>query len=171
MLTKIQEEHEKTVLDGAYYEYQKKLNSYSFFKIHDRATAEDLVQDTFMKTWSYLVKGGKVDVMKAFLYHILNQLIVDHYRKRKTVSLDAMLEKGYEPAAEGPLRVFNIYDGKAALLLIKLLPDRYRTVMAMRFVQELSLKEISLITGRSRNTVAVQVHRGLGKLRLLYKHP
>lgn len=38
----------------------------------------------------------------------------------------------------------------------------------MRFVQDLSLTEISLITGQSKNTVAVQVHRGLKKLRTLY---
>lgn len=43
------------------------------------------------------MKGGKIDAMKAFLYHILNNLIVDEYRKRKTVSLDLLLEKGFDP--------------------------------------------------------------------------
>lgn len=32
--------------------------------------------------------------MKAFPYHVLNNLIVDEYRKRKTASLDDLLEKG-----------------------------------------------------------------------------
>jgi len=137
--------------------------------VRNRAMSEDLVQDTFIKTWGYLVKGGKVVVMKAFLYHILNNLIVDEYRKHKTVSLDVLLEKGFEPKtlhSGSPRRLFNILDGKAALLLIQRLPKKYQTVLRMRYVQDLSLKEISLITGQSKNTVAVQIHRGLERLKV-----
>lgn len=59
-------------------------------------------------------------------------------------------------------------DGKRALLLISRLPEKYREVIRMRYVQDLSLKEISLITGKSKNTIAVQMHRGLEKLKKLY---
>ena len=38
----------------------------------------------------------------------------------------------------------------------------------MRYVRDMSLQEISLLTGQSKNAVAVQVHRGLEKLKLLY---
>jgi RNA polymerase sigma-70 factor (ECF subfamily) len=131
---------------------------------------EDLVQDTFMKTWSYLVKGGKIDVMKAFLYHVLNNLIVDEYRKKKTFSLDVLLEKGFEPGKDHTERLIDILDSKSAVLLIQQLPERYRKVMRMRHVQDLTLAEMSLITGQSKNTLAVQLHRGLEKLKLLYHH-
>lgn len=130
--------------------------------------SDDLVQDTFMKTWSYPLKGGKIDVMKAFLYHVLNHLIVDEYRKNKTLSLDALLEKGFEPSVDNSKRLVNVLDGKNALLLIQRLPPKYQKVMRMRYVQDLSLKEMSLITGQSKNTMAVQVHRGLQKLKILY---
>jgi RNA polymerase sigma-70 factor (ECF subfamily) len=106
--------------------------------------------------------------MKAFLYHILNNLIVDEYRKHKTASLDVLLEKGFEPSAAGSGRLPNVLDGKSALLLIARLPLTYQKVMRMRYVQDLSLKEMSLITGRSQNSLAVQAHRGLEKLKLLY---
>jgi RNA polymerase sigma-70 factor (ECF subfamily) len=109
--------------------------------------------------------------MKAFLYHILNNLIVDEYRKHKTVSLDVLLEKGFEPKAlhsGSPRRLFNFLDGKAALILIQRLPEKYQMVLRMRYVQDLSLKEISLITGQSKNTIAVQIHRGLERLKELY---
>ena len=43
--------------------------------------------------------------------------------------------------------------------------------MRLRYAKDLSLKEISLITGQSRNTTAVQVHRGLEKLKFLYNNP
>lgn len=152
----------------AHHDYGEKLNAHAFFKVRDHAIGEDLVQETFKKTWSYLVKGGKIELMKAFLYHILNNLIVDEYRKHKTTSLDVLLDKGYEPSTGLSGRLFNILDGKAAILLIQHLPEKYQKVIRMRYIQDLSLKEISLITGQSKNAVAVQVHRALEKLKMLY---
>ena len=157
------------LLAAAYCDYGKMLKSHAFFKINDRTTSEDLVQATFMSTWVYLVRKGNIDTMKAFLYHTLNGLIVDEYRKHKTVSLDAMRENGFEPCGSRPDRFLNFLDGKAAFVLINLLPEKYKNVMKMKFVRDLSLKEISIITGQSKNAIAVQIHRGIGKLKLLYE--
>lgn len=170
MMTPQQAIIRKALLTQAHHDYAKGMNTYSFFKVRDRAMSADMVQSAFIKTWSYLVREGKIDLMKAFLYHILNQLIIDEYRKRKMSSLDALLEKGYEPGTDRSKRVFDILDGKAALLLIRHLPPKYRNVMRMRYAQDLTIKEISLITGQTRNAVAVQAHRGLEKLRLLFHH-
>jgi len=170
-MTPKQETQRQGVFATAHRDFSKGLNSHAFFKVHDHTLGEDLVQDTFLKTWSYLVKGGKIDVMKAFLYHILNNLIIDEYRKHKTTSLDILIEKGFEPSDNDSEHYFNTLDGKATLLLIQRLPATYQKVMRMKFVQDLSLKEMSLITGQTKNTMAVQVHRGLAKLRLLYNHP
>ncbi len=168
MTTPEQTSERRVILTEAHHEFQKGLHSHAFFKINDRAISEDLVQGTFMKTWKFLVRGGKIDVMKAFLYHILNHLIVDQYRKHKTTSLDILVEKGFEPSAGDSDRFFNILDGKKALIFIQRLPLIYQKVMRMRYVQDLSLTEISLITGQSKNTIAVRIHRGLAKLKQLY---
>lgn len=159
----------QTMLTAAHGDYSKGLSIRAFLRINDRATSEDLVQDTFLKTWRYLVKGGKINMMKAFLYHILNNLIVDEYRKHKTTSLDVLIEKGFEPSSDESEHVFNISDGKIATILIARLPLKYQKVMRMRYVQLLSLEEMSLITGQSRNTMAVQTHRGLSKLKILFE--
>jgi len=168
MMTPKQKIKREGVLTVAHHDHERGMNSYAFFKTHNHATGQDLVQDTFIKTWAYLVRGGKIDLMKPFLYHILNQLIIDEYRKRKTSSLDVLIEKGFEPSFDHSERIFNVFDGKAALLLIQYLPAKYEKVMRMRYAQDLSLKEISLITGQSRNAVAVQAHRGLIKLKKMY---
>jgi RNA polymerase sigma factor (sigma-70 family) len=166
-----QETRLQTKMTVAHHDYEKGLNARAFFKVHNHSIGEDLVQDTFMKTWSYLVKGGKIELMKAFLYHVLNDLIVDEYRKNKhkSVSLDALIDNGFEPSVDDSKRLFNVLDGKKALALIKHLPEKYQKVMRMRYIQSLSIKEMSLITGQSRNAIAVQAYRGLEKLKLLYK--
>ena len=166
-----QEEEIRAILTQAHQDHEKSLKRYSFLKVNDRALSEDLVQETFLKTWKYLVKGGKVELMKAFLSHVLNDLIVDEYRKHKPVSLDILLAKGYEPRAINAENNFNIMDGKTATLLIQELPEKYQKVMHMRYVRDLSIKEIALITEQSKNATAVQLHRGLEKLKLLYDPP
>jgi len=146
------------------------MTSYSFLKVHNHATSDDLVQDAFIKTGGYLVKGEDIVIMRAFLYHTLNYLIIDEYRKRKTTSLEVLRENGYEPSIDLSEKIFNTFDGKTALLLIQRLPIKYQQIMRMRYTQNLSLEEISLLTKQSRNSVAVQAHRGLAKLKVLYNH-
>lgn len=168
-MTPIQEKKFNTMLTLADHDFKKALNSFAFFKLHSKEISEELVQDTFIKTWNYLVKGGKIVLMKAFLFHILNDLIVDQYRKHKTISLNAILEKGFEPnTSNNNERLFNIIDGKALFLLIRCLPEKYRKIMDMKYIQFLSINEMSLITGQTKNTVTVQASRGLEKLKLLY---
>lgn len=168
-MTTKKEAEGKSALIQAYQDYAGGMGTYTFFKIHNRATSDDVVQDAFLRTWKYLVKGGKIVTMKAFLYHVLNGLIVDEYRKQKTTSLDALMEKGFEPGIDYTERTFRLFDGKMALLLIQHLPEKYQKVLRMRYIQNLSLEEISLITKQTRNTTAVQLHRGIRKLRKLCK--
>jgi RNA polymerase sigma-70 factor (ECF subfamily) len=167
-MTPEEEIQRQGLLSTAHHDFAKGLASHAFFKLHNHAMSDDLVQDTFMKTWKFLAKEGKIDVMKSFLYHILNNLIVDEYRKRKNASLDVLLEKGFEPGTDNREKMIDMLDGKAALLLIARLPEKYKKVMRMRYVQDLTLKEMALVTGESKNTMAVQLHRGLAKLKLLY---
>lgn len=167
-MTPKQELKQKAILTVAHEDYGKKLNSYAFLRLNNRVTSEDLVQDTFRKTWSYLLRGGRVDIMKSFLYHILKDLIIDEYRKRKTVSLDALMEKGFEASQDNSQELMNVLDGKRAIILISQLPKKYQKIMRMRYVQDLSLKEMSLISGELKATLAVQLHRGLLKLKELY---
>lgn len=156
-------------LNVAYHDYNKMLNAHAFLKVQSHELGEDLVQKTFVKMWLYLVKQGKVDQMKAFLFHILKNLIIDEYRKPKTLSLDALREKGYEPSVNDTKKLINIIDGKAALLLIQKLPLKYQVLMDMRYGKDLSIKEIAADKQERANTVTVKLQRGLQKLKLLYK--
>ncbi|MDO8620248.1 MAG: RNA polymerase sigma factor [bacterium] len=167
-MTRTQEMERQDILTLAHHDFEKRLTTHAYFKVNDHKMSEDLVQDTFLKTWNYLARGGKIEVMKAFLYHILNHLIVDQYRKHKTYSLDTLVEKGFEPSTGEHARLVNLLDGKAALLLIAQLPPAYQKVLRMRYMQDLSLQEMSRLTGQTKNALAVQVHRGLGKLKILH---
>jgi len=163
-----QQTMQQDLLTAAYRDYQLGLGQHSLFKVNNRALSEDLVQDTFLKTWKYLVRGGKIDVMKAFLYHVLNALIIDEYRKHKTVSLDVLVENGFEPKEDGAEQIINKLDSKNAIFMIARLPIKYQQVMRMKYVQNLSLKEMAQAVGQSKNTLAVQINRGVQMLKKIY---
>jgi RNA polymerase sigma factor (sigma-70 family) len=158
------------VLTKAYKDYAGKLKKYAFFKLSNPVLGQELVQDTFLKTWKYLLRGGRIKTMQAFLYRILNDLIVDEYRKHKTVSLDALNEQGFEPAINEVPKLINKLDGKKALHLIRKLPQKYQKILTMRFVHDMTLKEISEVNGQSENTNSVQIRRGIKMIKVLSKN-
>jgi len=154
---------------SAYGEYEEILLRHALFKVGSAELASDLVQTTFLKTWEYLVKSGKIVLMKAFLFHVLNRLIIDEYRKKKTLSLDVLTEEGFEIGTDDSDRLFNTIDGKSAALLIPLLSEKYRLIVSMYFLDGMSLAEIAVATKQSKNTATVQIHRAIKKLKTLFK--
>jgi RNA polymerase sigma-70 factor (ECF subfamily) len=157
-------------MSDAYTDHGKGLSRHSLFKLNNQQLSEDLVQDTYLKTWSYLVRGGKIDIMRSFLYHTLNCLIIDEYRKRGTSSLDALVEKGFEPGEDKTETLINQLDGGIALTLLDKLPEKYKAILTLRYIKLLSLEEMSALTGQTKNALSVQIHRGLTKLKTLYTH-
>ncbi len=159
----------QNVLTDAHTEFEKGLLKHARFRIFDGEACDDLVQDTFLKTWVYLVKEGKINLMKPFLYHVLNCLIIDKYRKKKSESLDGLLKNGFELEENELERTINLIDGQAAISLIETLPKAYQKIMSLRYIDDFSLTEIARETGLTKNLVAVKTHRGMEKLREIYK--
>ena len=163
---------EQTFLD-AFRSEQDALFRHAFFRLSDRDRAADLTQDAFMKTWDYIRGGGDIRDMRRFLFRVLNNLIIDEYRRSKTESLDKKLEAN--PAleaefAEGSLAEFEEGMDEESLLTkvkdaMEELPDEYKTALTMRFIDGFSPKEIARMIGATENVVSVRIHRGIGKLK------
>jgi len=61
-------------------------------RLKDRDRALELVQECFMKVWDYAQKGSEIRELRPFLYRTLRHLIIDEYRRKKSVSLEAMVD-------------------------------------------------------------------------------
>ena len=167
----IKEGHEERFLE-AFEEYNDALFRHAFLRISDRERAVDVVHDTYTKVWSYVRAGHTVDSFKPFLYKVLNNLIIDEYRKTKESSLDALLaidgvdEGSFDDLTSNTIEsLAAILDGKQAFELVHDLPDTYKEVLLLKFVDELGPKEISELIEESENVVSVRLHRALRLLR------
>ena len=163
--------HEERFLK-AFEEYSDALFRHASLRISDRERSVDLVHDTFTKVWSYVRNGHEIEQYRPFLYKVLNNLIIDEYRKQREQSLDALLAQ--EGITEGSFPELTEHsaealaatiDGKQAFALVATLPDVYREVLVLRFVDGLGPKEISALVEESENVVSVRIHRGLKILR------
>ena len=152
------------------------LFRHASMRLKDRERAIELTQECFMKVWQFAQKGGEIRELRPFLYRTLRHLIIDEYRKKKSFSLDAIIENDEGGTVEALLprdetntleAALDRHEGTRAILGLQKLPDLYREVIAMRYVDDLSLKEIAVLIEESENVVSVRLHRGLRKLREL----
>ena len=156
--------HEEQFLK-AYDEYADAIFRHCFFRVgKDRDRAHDLTQDVFMKTWQYMAKGNEVENIRALLYRIANNAIIDWYRKKKESSLDVLLEVGFEPSQEKTERMIDTLDGERLLVFLDALEEPYQTAVRMRYMDELGPKEIAEIIEETENVISVRIHRGIKKL-------
>jgi RNA polymerase sigma-70 factor, ECF subfamily len=162
----------RKTFDQAYEEHSEALFRYSFYKTSDREKAKDIVQDTFVRYWEYVVAGGEVLRIKPFLYRIASNAIIDHYRKKKELSLDDMeRDFGFDPEDfDSHHKVIRGPDSQIALALVKKLDPQSRDMVLMRYVDDLTVKEIAEILDERENTISVRLHRALKELQDLFEN-
>lgn len=149
-----------------YDQFSDKIFRHLFFRIRDREKALDLMQETFTKTFLYIKDGKEVENIQAFLYRVANNLMIDDFKKRKVYSLEKMEEEdGFTPSIDETAMIQKKIDAETVLQKIGEVPSAFQTVIVMRYVDELSSKEIAAILGESENSINVKMHRGLKKLR------
>lgn len=149
----------------AYDDHSDAIFRHCYFRVFNRDKAKDLVQETFIKTWEYLQKGEGVDNLRAFLYKVATNLIIDDSRKNKPSSLDAMQEEGFDPMGDSGESLPNVIVRGEVRQMLEGINPKYRQAVQLKYIDDLSLKEISKITGESENNISVRIHRGLEELR------
>lgn len=162
--------------EEAYEQYADELFRHCALRLKDRERALEITQEAFLRAWRYVERGERVEGYRPFLYRTLRNLIIDEYRRNKTVSLEGLVkeEEGETldtilPADETNTLTAAIerFEGAQALEALKEMPEPYREALTLRFVESLSPREIAEYIGVSENVVSVRIHRGLKKMRAL----
>lgn len=140
---------------------------FAYFKLLDRDRAEEVTQEAFVRTWEYLQSGKPVENLRAFVYRVANNIIVDQFRKKRELSLDALRDEGFDAGFEPLVGTDLRMDVAAVRKVIDSLDPKYRDAVLLRHVNGISVKEIAVILEVSENVASVRIHRGIEKLRLL----
>lgn len=135
------------------------------FRLSSRERAVDIMQDTFTKAWDYIQSGKDVKNPTALIYRIANNLIIDEYRKKKSLSLDNLQEEGFDVVGKDEKDIIQDVEIGQVKQAIEKVEDKYRQIIVLRFINGLSLTEIAEVTRQSENTVSVQLNRAVKMLK------
>jgi RNA polymerase sigma-70 factor (ECF subfamily) len=159
-------------LDGLIERYQHRLFRYLLSLTGNRAAAEDIFQDTWLRV---LERGHQYRAQWKFevwLFAIARNLTIDLARRKRTVSLDELMDPvdgvPFEPSTAGPSPFEQVLAGEHALRMERTLariPPVYREVLVLRFQEELGLEELATIISIPLSTVKSRLYRGLDALR------
>lgn len=147
--------------------HQDAIFRFLYFRVGNRATAVDITQDTFTKTWSYLASGKTIEYPEAFLYRAAKNALIDYYKKEKATSLDSMMDAGFDPASHKDTdEVLRNDDIESVRSLIDTLDEESKQILFLRYTEEKPIEEIATLYGKSVNAMTVYIHRIIKKLRV-----
>lgn len=135
------------------------LGMYALRLVEETDVAEDLTQEAFIKTWSYLEKGGEIGNITSFLYRTLRNRCISHLRSRKEMLGEEAIPDVSEDEIDTSFRDAKIWEA------INALPERCRRVFLLSKQDGLSNEEIAEELGISIKTVKNQMTKAYSRLR------
>jgi RNA polymerase sigma-70 factor (ECF subfamily) len=157
--------------EAIYDEFAPRIFKFCYFRVSSREEAEDIASLTFIRAWDHVQAGKDVMNVQGFLYRIANNLIIDFYRKKKDkrdLSLDDPKNPIDIPETANFVEALNLRMtvNQVQATLAKL-HDNYRDVIVMKYINDLSIKEIAAALETSENNISVRLHRAVEKLKQL----
>ncbi len=144
--------------------YQGPIFAYIYRWMHNRADAEDLTQDVFIKMFNKLETYSRQSSFRAWLYRIARNRTIDHLRRKRLQTVD--IENVTIEDKQNPEEEYDKAEQKNLLeKAISSLPELYREVLLLRHRDELSYEEITDATDLPLGTVKARLHRGRTLLR------
>lgn len=151
--------------------YLNPIYSFVFRYVNDATVADDLTQDVFFKVWKNLTRFDCTRKFKTWIFEIAKNTAFDFLKKKKaltfsslTVEDDTDLRFEDTVADEMPLPD-ELLDEKITRDVVQRgiasLPVDYRTVLILRFNNQLDFTEIAETLDKPLNTVKSQYRRGL----------
>jgi RNA polymerase sigma-70 factor (ECF subfamily) len=155
--------------------YKDKVYQICFRMLGNRHEAEDIAQEAFLRAYVNISSFNQERKFPTWLYRIATNLCIDRIRKKKPdYYLDAEifgtdgLDMYSQIAASGKTpesEVEGMELHETVQKEISALPEKYRSVIILKYLEDLSLNEISEILNMPLGTVKTRIHRGREALR------
>lgn len=157
-------------LGELYDRYAPRVYAYLFRRVGDAGTAEDMTGEVFLRMLQALRSERFWHTSFAgWLYRIAHNLVVDHYRRQPRMP-EMPLDEGLVATEGDPDSALaeSLSRQRLRAALSRLRPDQQH-LLALRFGEQRSAREVAEIMGKSVGAIEVWQHRTLVTLRNLLK--
>jgi len=157
--------------EQVYDEHVVGIYRFVYARVGNRPDAEDLTAQVFVRAIEQLDTTRQPGQIAAWLYRVAQNAIADYWRAFYRLPLIGVdhVAPGWEPADDSERREPTNDDraSRRVETLLGGLPDRYRRVLELRFLQRLSVAETALAMGITSGNAKVLQYRALRKAALL----
>jgi RNA polymerase sigma-70 factor (ECF subfamily) len=151
--------------------FEQKVFHLAYSFVQDRAAADDLAQEVFIKAYLSLPKFRFQSEFGTWFYRVAVNHIKDYLRKtarKKEVSLEDVEERRLaveDKIPAGEKAQADEQRKKMVFQMLETLPQKYRMILTLRDVRGLPYEEIGQVLGISPGTVDSRLHRARKMLR------
>lgn len=164
-LLKSAKQRDPGALAQIYELYSPGIFRYAYRLLSSKQMAEDCVSDTFLRFLAAIEnQKGPDDYVQAYLYRSAHNWIVDHFRKQPEIDAEIIEDitdqkASIESETEERIRI------KKTINALERLTVTQKEIVLLRYGEDLSLKDIARIIGKSQGAVKAQLHRAINSLK------
>jgi RNA polymerase sigma-70 factor, ECF subfamily len=155
--------------------YESRVFRFLLYSLRDRDEAMSITQDTFLAAWRSRESFRGECSVSTWLLRIAVNLLRDHVRSKRfkfwkqtmEQDIDDLIEPAVDPSRSAEQTFTTRQELKAVWERVEKLSPKQKTVFLLRFVDELELNEIAVITGQPLPTVKSHLYRALDHVRAL----
>jgi RNA polymerase sigma-70 factor (ECF subfamily) len=158
---------DKEAFGMLYDSYVNKIYRFVYVKVSEKTEAEDITQQVFIRAWeninTFTFQGFP---FSSWLYRIAHNAVIDLYRTKKNVVAIELVSELDLSYVTDHMEALDTRQEMARVLnaLKELKPDE-QSILVMRFIDELSNKEVANVLGKTEGSVRVIQHRALKQLK------
>ena len=154
-----------------YQRYKGKVFAKCISMLADEGLARDATQDIFIKILLNLSKFTEQSSFSTWVYSITYNYCIDMIRKKKKNPLIFTEDVGKvskEPEVEIPDSVLLEMKQERLAKVLELLPPGDKAILMMKYIDELQIKDIGDILGKSESAIKMQIMRAKQKAQVIY---
>ena len=142
--------------------YRRRVYGLAYSILGNRAAAEDLAQEVFVKLWQALPKYDGRAQLSTWIYAITRNAAVSALRKRRRTA--SMSDPAVQLEAEGVAAEPESTQDAVLWRQVDALPEKQRQAVILYYQDERSVDEVAAMMGIPVNTVKTQLHRARASL-------
>lgn len=176
LLYRIRASRDAEAYGRLYDRYVSSIYRFVYLKLPTREIAEDVTSETFLRFWQSLLDQKDITNVRAYLYQVARNLVVDYYRKQQSTEAFetpvTFSQDGTSSLNEGDFsdrsRSHRVIEARADLNIvlekIERLKEDYRDVLTLRLIDGLAFGDIAKVLEKTPGHVRVIYHRAIKAL-------